>query len=138
VPIDPAAGWQPIRSSARSSPARSSPDPVLHGCRIVRRYLGALEAAGVTEKLAILIGVNPLRSAKSAAWMKSHCSAPSSRRDGRAAGAGRRPAPKGIRICVEIGRGIATIPGVAGVHIMAPDNDAAIPEVILEARARIT
>ena len=39
---------------------------------IVRRYVGALEQAGITQQLAILIGVNPLRSAKSAHWMKSH------------------------------------------------------------------
>ena len=39
---------------------------------IVRRYVGALEQAGITKQLAILIGVNPLRSAKSAQWMKSH------------------------------------------------------------------
>ena len=39
---------------------------------IVRRYVGALKAAGVTKQLAILIGVNPLRAAKLAQWMKSH------------------------------------------------------------------
>ena len=32
---------------------------------------------------------------------------------------------------------LATIPGVAGVHIMAPGNDAAIPDVIAEARGRV-
>jgi methylenetetrahydrofolate reductase (NADPH) len=30
-------------------------------------------------------------------------------------------------------RELATIPGVAGVHIMAPGNDAAIPSVIRDA-----
>ena len=39
---------------------------------IVRRYVGALAEAGITRQLAILIGVNPLRSAKSARWMRSH------------------------------------------------------------------
>ena len=33
---------------------------------------------------------------------------------------------------------LATIPGVAGVHIMAPGNDAAIPEVIAGVRAKVT
>jgi methylenetetrahydrofolate reductase (NADPH) len=32
---------------------------------------------------------------------------------------------------------LSTIPGVAGVHIMAPGNDAAIPEVIEAARAKV-
>ena len=31
---------------------------------------------------------------------------------------------------------LATIPGVAGVHIMAPGNDDAVPEVIAQAKTR--
>ena len=42
-----------------------------------------------------------------------------------------------MRICVELIEELATIPGVAGVHIMAPGNDAAIPEVIAEAKSRV-
>jgi methylenetetrahydrofolate reductase (NADPH) len=104
----------------------------------VRRYVGALEAAGITRELAILIGVNPLRSAKSAAWMKSHLygtiipDAYIARLEKSA-----DPAREGVRICVELIEELSTIPGVAGVHIMAPGNDAAIPEVITAARARV-
>ncbi len=47
------------------------------------------------------------------------------------------PLREGIRICVEVIEELATIPGVAGVHIMAPGNDAAIPQVIEAARARV-
>ncbi len=47
------------------------------------------------------------------------------------------PAREGIRICVDLIAELATIPGVAGVHIMAPGNDAAIPQVITEARSRV-
>ena len=73
MPIDPPAGWQPnallgkIKSGAQFAQTQFCMDAA-----IVRRYVGALEAAGVTKQLAILIGVNPLRSAKSAQWMKSH------------------------------------------------------------------
>ena len=45
------------------------------------------------------------------------------------------PVREGIRICVELIEELATIPGVAGVHIMAPGNDAAIPEVIARVKA---
>ena len=91
------------------------------------------------KKLAILIGVNPLRSAKSAAWMKSHLYGtiiPDAfvERMEKAAD----PAREGVRICVELIEELSTIPGVAGVHIMAPGNDAAIPEVIAAARAKVT
>jgi methylenetetrahydrofolate reductase (NADPH) len=105
---------------------------------IVRRYVGVLEQAGITKQLAILIGVNPLRSAKSAQWMKNHLfgtiiADPLIARMEKAAD----PAREGIAICAELIEDYSTIPGVAGVHIMAPGNDAAIPEVIAAVQARV-
>jgi methylenetetrahydrofolate reductase (NADPH) len=47
------------------------------------------------------------------------------------------PAREGIAICAELIEDYSTIPGVAGVHIMAPGNDAAIPEVIAAVRAKV-
>jgi methylenetetrahydrofolate reductase (NADPH) len=47
------------------------------------------------------------------------------------------PLREGIRICVEVIEELSTIPGVAGVHVMAPGNDAAVPEVIKAARTRL-
>jgi methylenetetrahydrofolate reductase (NADPH) len=46
------------------------------------------------------------------------------------------PSREGVRICVELIEELSTMPGVAGVHIMAPGNDAAIPDVIEAARAK--
>ncbi len=120
-------GASPARNSRRRSSAWMP--------AIVRRYVGALDKAGITKQLAILIGVNPLRSAKSAAWMKSHLFGtiiPDAfiERMEKAAD----PEREGMRICVELIEELSTIPGVAGVHIMAPGNDAAIPEVIAAAR----
>jgi len=47
------------------------------------------------------------------------------------------PLTEGKRICVELIEELATIPGVAGVHVMAPGNDAAVRGVIAEAKARL-
>jgi methylenetetrahydrofolate reductase (NADPH) len=47
------------------------------------------------------------------------------------------PGREGVAICVELVEELATITGVAGVHIMAPGNDAAIPDVIKAVRARV-
>jgi methylenetetrahydrofolate reductase (NADPH) len=138
VPIDPPAGWQPnallgkIKSGAQFAQTQFCMD-----AGIVRRYVAALEQAGVTKQLAILIGVNPLRSAKSAAWMKSHLygtivpDAMIARLEKAS-----DPAREGVRICVEFIEELSSIPGVAGVHIMAPGNDAAIPEVIAAVRTK--
>ena len=47
------------------------------------------------------------------------------------------PAAEGARIAIELIEELAHVPGVAGVHIMAPANEAAVPEVIAEARKRL-
>jgi len=139
MPIDPPAGWEPksllgkVQSGAQFAQTQFCMDAA-----IVRRYVGALDKAGITKNLAILIGVNPLRSAKSAAWMKSHLYGTiiADAYIERLENAG-DPAREGIAICVELIEELSRIPGVAGVHIMAPGNDAAIPEVIEAARSRL-
>jgi methylenetetrahydrofolate reductase (NADPH) len=139
VPIDPPADWQPSALAGKAkSGAQFVQTQFCMDAGIVRRYVGRLEQAGLTQKLGILIGVNPLRSAKSAAWMKSHLfgtiisDALIKRMEGAA-----DPEREGIRICGELIEELATVPGVAGVHVMAPGNDAAIPEVIGAVRPRI-
>jgi methylenetetrahydrofolate reductase (NADPH) len=139
VPIDPPADWQPNALAGKvKSGAQFAQTQFCMDAGIVRRYVGRLEQAGLTQKLGILIGVNPLRSAKSAAWMKSHLfgtiipDAFIKRLEG-AADLER----EGIRICSELIEELSTIPGVAGVHIMAPGNDAAIPEVIGAVRGKL-
>jgi methylenetetrahydrofolate reductase (NADPH) len=42
------------------------------------------------------------------------------------------PKAEGKRICIDILRELAQIPGIAGAHIMAPQNPSAVPEVIAE------
>ena len=139
VPIDPPADWQPNALAGKAkSGAQFVQTQFCMDAGIVRRYVGRLEQAGLTQKLGILIGVNPLRSAKSAAWMKSHLfgtiirDAFIKRMEDAA-----DPEREGIRICGELIEELSTIPGVAGVHIMAPGNDAAIPEVIGAVRGRL-
>jgi methylenetetrahydrofolate reductase (NADPH) len=139
VPIDPSEGWQPTALLAKvKAGAQFVQTQFCMDAGVVRRYIGALEQAGLTQKLAILIGVNPLRSAKSAQWMKSHLHGtiiPDAfvERMEQAAD----PAREGVRICGELIEELSTIPGLAGVHIMAPANDAAIAEVIRAVRTRV-
>jgi len=139
MPIDPPDGWQPNALAAKiNAGAQFAQTQFCMDASIVRRYVAALEKAGITGKLALLIGVNPLRSAKSARWMQHHLYGTIipdvyiARLEQAA-----DPAREGLRICVELIEELSTIRGVAGVHIMAPGNDAAIPEAIKAARARI-
>ena len=139
MPIDPPAGWEP--KGLRGKIAAGAQFVQTQFCldaAIVRRYAAVLADAGVTKELSILIGVNPLRSAKSAAWMKNNLfgtiipDAMIARME-----KATDPVREGIRISVELIEELVTIPGIAGVHIMAPGNDAAIPEVIAAVRSRV-
>jgi len=47
------------------------------------------------------------------------------------------PLAEGRRICLDLVHELADVPHVAGVHIMAPGNDAAVPEIITAAREGI-
>ena len=139
MPVDPPEGWQPTSLAAKiQAGAQFAQTQFCMDVSIVRRYVAALDKAGITGKLSLLIGVNPLRSAKSARWMKHHLYGTIipdefiSRLEQAA-----DPAREGLRICVELIEELSTIRGVAGVHIMAPGNDAAIPEAIKMARARV-
>ncbi len=101
---------------------------------IVRRYVQCLADSGVPATFYLLIGVAPLRSAGSARWMRHNLPGtiiPDAmiERIDRAT----HPKAEGRRICLEYLEEIADIPGVAGAHLMAPGNDAAIPEVIAQA-----
>jgi methylenetetrahydrofolate reductase (NADPH) len=139
MPIDPPHGWQPDALLAKiKSGAQFAQTQFCMDAAIVRRYVGVLEKAGITRSLSLLIGVNPLRSAKSARWMKNHLygtiipDAVIARLEKAA-----DPAREGKRICIELIEELSSIRGVAGVHVMAPGNDRAIAEVISEAKARI-
>ena len=104
----------------------------------MRRYAARLAQHETTRALFLLVGIAPLRSAKSARWMQKHLYGtiiPEAylERLERAAD----PGAEGERIAIELIEELADIPGIAGVHIMAPANEAAVPAVISEARKRL-
>jgi methylenetetrahydrofolate reductase (NADPH) len=89
--------------------------------------------------VSLIIGIVPLRSAKSARWIKDKlfgATIPDAlvARMERAAD----PAAEGRRICLDLVAELAGIPHVAGVHIMAPGNESAVPEIIKAARESIS
>jgi methylenetetrahydrofolate reductase (NADPH) len=139
APIDPPADWQPTTLAGKiSSGAQFAQTQFCMDIGVVRRYVARLADAGLIDKIAVLIGVNPLRSGRSARWMKQHLfgtiipDAMIARLD-----AASDPAAVGLGLCVELIEELAATPGVAGVHVMAPGNDAAVPEVLAQARRRV-
>src|SRR5262249_45052526 len=135
VPIDPPPGWQPDTLKAKvEAGAQFVQTQFCMDTAIVRRYAAVLAEAGLADRVFLLVGVNPLRSAKSAAWMRRHLFGtiiPDAMmvRLEQAVDA----AAEGRKICVETIEELSLIQGVAGVHIMAPGNSAAMPDVIASA-----
>src|SRR5262245_46015725 len=135
-PIDPPPGWQPTALQAKiAAGAQFAQTQFCMDAGVVRRYMARLDDCGVTETLSVLIGTVPLRSVKSARWIKEKLFG-SVIPDALIARMERAsdPAAEGRRICIEMVHELTVVPHVAGVHIMAPNNDAAVPEIIQAAR----
>ena len=139
-PIDPPPGWEPKSLAGKhAAGAQFVQTQFCMDAGVVRRYMARLAEHGLADKLYFLIGVAPLRSAKSARWMKEKLFGtiiPDALVDRMEQASD--PLAEGRRICVEVVRELAEVPHVAGVHIMAPGNEAAVPDIIREARASIS
>jgi methylenetetrahydrofolate reductase (NADPH) len=138
-PIDPPPGWQPKSLQAKiDAGAQFVQTQFCMDAGVVRRYMARLAEHGLADKVSFLIGVVPLRSAKSARWIKEKLfgavipDAIVARMEVAA-----DPAAEGRAICIEMVRELSAVPQVAGVHIMAPGNDAAVPNIIRAARENI-
>jgi methylenetetrahydrofolate reductase (NADH) len=134
VPVDPPKDWQP--KSLLAKVAAGADFIQTQFCMdegVVSRYARRLIDLGVAPKLGVLIGLCPIPSARSARWMKeklfgTHIPDAVIERIEKAAD----QRAEGRKICVELMRAMTEIPGIAGVHIMAPVNPSAIPGVIEE------
>jgi len=138
-PIDPPPGWQPNGLQAKlDAGAQFVQTQFCMDAGVVRRYAARLAEHGLADKFSLLVGIAPLRSAKSARWITEKLFGaiiPATIVD-RLERAG-DPAAEGRRICVDLVAELAEVPHVAGVHVMAPGHDSAVPEVIAQARESI-
>jgi methylenetetrahydrofolate reductase (NADPH) len=135
-PIDPPPGWKPDRLRAKiGAGVQFVQTQFCMDVDILERYLRRLAAEGLEGRVAVLVGIAPLASARSAAWMRENlpgviiADAIVARMEHAA-----EPKAEGQRICVELMRRLSEMRGVAGVHIMAPLNESAIAPTIAEFR----
>ena len=101
----------------------------------LRTFMERVVDMGLHERVYILVGVGPLRSARVAYWMRDNIPGvviPDSVIR-RLIGAGKRSRTEGKRICIEIVQQIMEIPGISGVHIMAYRQEHLVPEILDEA-----
>jgi methylenetetrahydrofolate reductase (NADPH) len=132
LPIDPPAGWEPKGLIAKiEAGADFAQTQFCMDIEVVRRYAARLVELGVAQKLPILIGVAPIPSVRSARWMKEKLYGtviPERiiERLERAADA----KAEGEAICAELLRELSETPGIAGAHVMAPQNFSGIARTI--------
>jgi len=140
MPIDPPPDWKPTSLLRKlESGAQFVQTQFCMDAPVLRRYLARLAEHGIPERLFILIGVAPLASARSARWIRDRLfgSIVPEPLIARLEGA-RDPKVEGRRVCLELMQEYREIRGVAGVHLMAPLNESAVPEVIAEFRSPAT
>ena len=138
-PRDPGKDFSTAGLSAKiAAGARFAQTQFCFDLAIAKRYFSALDQAGITADLNIIAGVGPLLSLRQARYMNQNLfgvtipdhimarleNATDERAEGRA-------------ICVELIHALSAIKGVAGVHIMAPmQNAAAIAATIKDTGLR--
>ena len=98
---------------------------------LLRDFMSQVEALGLLDKVFILVGVGPLRSAKAAEWIRTHVPGvhiPDTviARLARAAD----QALEGRKLCIELVQEIRTMKGVHGVHLMAYRQEETVAEII--------
>jgi len=132
APIDPPPDWVPKSLLAKiEAGVDFVQTQFCMDAGVVCRYVKRLADLGVAQRVHILVGVCPIPSARSARWMKEKlfgtiiADAIIDRLDKAA-----DPKAEGVRLCAEFMQELATIPGIAGAHVMAPQNVSAIPDVI--------
>ncbi len=136
MPIDPKPDWEPAALKAKiAAGACFAQTQFCMDADVLRRYVAQLHAHGVSKDFPLLIGIAPLASAKSARWIVDNLfgsiipAATIERLD-----AAEDQRAEGRNIALDLIRDYAQIEGVAGVHIMAPLNEKAVPGLIEEAR----
>lgn len=136
MPVDPKPGWKPDALRAKlEAGAQFAQTQFCMDARLVARYVTRLREEGIVPALHLLIGIAPLRSAKSARWIRDNLfgsvipDAIITRLE-----EAREPQAEGAKICLELLGELAAIEGVAGAHIMAPGHDEIVPEIIAKAR----
>jgi methylenetetrahydrofolate reductase (NADPH) len=98
---------------------------------LLRSFMQRVEELGLLERVFILVGVGPLRSAKAAEWIRSHVPGVHIPDTviARLQGASDQ-AQEGRRLCTEIVQEVRTLRGVHGVHLMAYRQEETVAEII--------
>lgn len=100
----------------------------------LKTFMEQVRDLGIDDRVFILVGVGPLRSARVAKWMRENVPGVviPDRIVRRLTDAGKRSRTEGKRICIEIIEQVKEIAGVSGIHMMAYRQEYLVPEILDE------
>jgi len=131
-PFAPPYEWRPFRLAKKvAAGAQFIQTQYCYDVPRLAEFMRRVNDLGLLDRVFILVGVGPLRSARAAEWMRAHVPGvhiPDAIVK-RMAGA-ERPAAEGRKLCIELIREIREIKGVSGVHVMAYRQEESVAEVI--------
>lgn len=102
----------------------------------LQEFMKRVRDMGLHEKVFILAGVGPLRSAKAAEWIRKNVPGvhiPDVIIDRLRGNPPKMQQSVGKQICIEIIQQVKEIPGITGVHVMAHRQEETVGEILEEA-----
>jgi 5,10-methylenetetrahydrofolate reductase len=141
-PFAPPYDFRPLRLQKKvEAGARFVQTQIIFNVQRFAAFMDRARDLGLDRKVPILAGVAPLRSARSARYMRERVpgmEVPEAivRRMEQAGSERTRREDEGIRICVEIIEQLREIKGLAGFHLMPIHWEEAVSEISSRARLR--
>lgn len=133
-PFAPPFEYRPFRLAKKvAAGARFVQTQLIYNISRFREYMRIVGDLGLDEKVYILAGVGPLKSARQAQFMATQLAGMDVPQEivERMEKTPKAAQPEeGIRICCEIIEQVREIPGIAGLHIMAVRWAESIPEIV--------
>jgi len=136
---EPENNWDPVALKDKvTQGAKFIQTQFCYDADLLRNYMKHIVDSGLSEKLFFIIGIGPLRSDKSAKWMRDKLfgtvipDAIIKRME-----QAENQMQEGIHICAELINQFEEIDGVHGVHLMAPRNLSAIAPTVTKSSIKI-
>ncbi len=136
---DPVENWKPAALGSKATiGAKFIQTQFCYDSDLLKTYMKYIVDSGLSEKLYFIIGIGPLKSDKAAKWMRDKLFGtviPETlmlRME-----QAKDPIEEGIKICAELIDEFREIPGINGVHLMAPRNLAAIAPTVARTGIKI-
>ena len=136
---EPENNWDPVALKDKvTQGAKFIQTQFCYDADLLRNYMKHIVDSGLSEKLFFIIGIGPLKSDKSAKWMRDKLfgtvipDAIIKRME-----QAENQMQEGINICAELINQFEQIDGVHGVHLMAPRNLSAIAPTVTKSSIKI-